>query len=893
MSKAYVREIEKNDDWDCFVCDKNILRPHRAQHWALRNFMCKQLENIHKIHANSEEELNDLLSEDVSTCCPRKRKQSLTKSSTALLKRPLSIGTSISSQPPAKKSNTGIKSLLLSEQIRLSSLIQKAAVIKTPQPVQRPAKKNNNEIVCTPDIMGMINGNDETANKQATTQMPSTTIAPPPLVMRQENENRPRAIAPKNPIYHTVNGYQIDLNHAARQEIFRLPNGKLIQVRKQTAQPNSILATPPILPTLPRPQFTIRQAQPMASTTTRMFRPQQQPVQLRVRGPTIQPQQRFTFADGRVIFGTQAQIPSAPVPPAPALPVAQQSTVFTQQNGSISVARAPHSNTPFGKAKVEFEDKIINGMEICQHTINKMITLTNSTSFKTSRTFSDLKDLYIHLQYLFSYTSGKMKVLQEELTEGMEILAKQDPVLKEKTDADELEIVETKTDVIEVDSEDDEIEDSRQPTLAKTVVTAVKKPILKHIQYTAQNELPNVDVETALATHFVEKQSTPERTEVAIDVVESSDKKLNIRPVVKVEKLENSKSIVVKHYLQQIRKRKAQSSSRETTPETDSIREVTLDTESLLQSELDNDERPNENIDIGPVGILDLNEEKDDMSQSEDHAGKNLPKEIADNGSTGDENNDSLISDGITTNSNQDEGKYKDVKTQNEVHDKNEDSTESDKHNMSEEVTEVPSNDENNDPPLSNDKSASDDKGEEKDHISDASKEMLENAKSPDSLKDDEVLNVENELPADILAISHEYSDAISIAADSVEESQFEITDNNELWNEAAKADSEPKSEETEKAIKDSNKKPLSIEGGIESIKGIEPEILSETEIDDELSAISVNDDSSVLSLSVANDSTINSTINDLENCTKNNDGNLELHASESTENYEKNSEPI
>lgn len=39
LTHSYVKEIEETDDWNCFVCDKNILQKHRGQHWALRNFM--------------------------------------------------------------------------------------------------------------------------------------------------------------------------------------------------------------------------------------------------------------------------------------------------------------------------------------------------------------------------------------------------------------------------------------------------------------------------------------------------------------------------------------------------------------------------------------------------------------------------------------------------------------------------------------------------------------------------------------------------------------------------------------------------------------------------------------------------------------------------------------
>lgn len=38
----------------------------------------------------------------------------------------------------------------------------------------------------------------------------------------------------KKAVYHTINGFRIDLNVAAEMHNYYLPNGKLIQVRKQS-----------------------------------------------------------------------------------------------------------------------------------------------------------------------------------------------------------------------------------------------------------------------------------------------------------------------------------------------------------------------------------------------------------------------------------------------------------------------------------------------------------------------------------------------------------------------------------------------------------------------------------------------------------------------------------
>lgn len=54
-----------------------------------------------------------------------------------------------------------------------------------------------------------------------------------------------------SPVYYTINGYRIDLNTAARQESFRLPNGKFIQVKKQPNSATLLQQQPPPPPNQP------------------------------------------------------------------------------------------------------------------------------------------------------------------------------------------------------------------------------------------------------------------------------------------------------------------------------------------------------------------------------------------------------------------------------------------------------------------------------------------------------------------------------------------------------------------------------------------------------------------------------------------------------------------
>lgn len=599
--------------------------------------MNKQLEKIQQINVSSEDELNNLLNEDVSGCCPRKKRKAIMplKPVVALpTKRPSTSSGFANAQPPTKKIAINPPSKTLRPPIQnLQTYRTSPVAAKT----RTPPKASNNEIVCTPDIMGLFNDNDDNSIP-TTNMMPSTTLAPPPLVMR----NNPRLIRPAltpTPIYHNVNGYQIDLNHAARQEIFRLPNGKLIQVRKQTAPPIPGPFRPGLTPR--GPQFTIRQANPapvpMQTTTARMFRPQvAQPRSVRPTGP----QQRFSFTDGRIVPANSS--PQAPTPPTPApvLPPSA-STVFTQQNGSISVARAPQPNTPFGTSKVEFEDKIISGMEICQHTINKMITLTNSTSFKTSRSFSDLKDLYIHLQYLFTYTSGKFKTLQESLTTGMESLAKHDSALKEKDDADELEIVEEKQDVIEVLSDDEEpVVSKKKPGPASaTLLTLLKQPTFKNpedneattsteestakaaevesIGEAASSEAPMTQIPGAEREAASEGAATS--SGIRLESILSNDKKLSNKVVVKVEKLEDSKNPIIKEILNRIQEREEMQTSDESS--CDGSPDITIDLNVVRE---EGDKEP------AAIEVINASAAKVDEGPQEDGENVEEPVENAD-----------------------------------------------------------------------------------------------------------------------------------------------------------------------------------------------------------------------------------------------------------------------
>ncbi len=178
-----MKEIEDNDDWSCFVCNKDILKRMRAQHWALRNFMNKQLEKIQKIDISSEDELTNLLNDDLTTCCPKKRRRAAPtpRPTPPAMKRPGSNGPS-PNLPPAKRP-------ALLHQLRPTRPLGPMTYPRASGP-RIIAPKRGNDLVCTPDILGMAS---------------SSGAQPPPLAMRQlQRPAGPRgATNVTNPIYHT------------------------------------------------------------------------------------------------------------------------------------------------------------------------------------------------------------------------------------------------------------------------------------------------------------------------------------------------------------------------------------------------------------------------------------------------------------------------------------------------------------------------------------------------------------------------------------------------------------------------------------------------------------------------------------------------------------------
>jgi hypothetical protein len=386
------------------------------------------------------------MNKDLSTCCTSK-----------ILKRIApkrkSESSTIETIPPAKKQIKQITPKLLNPSLPTNS-----------------TKPNEERVVvqCTPDILSMFNNQDE--NQSQAGQQPGTTSnssvgnnpAPPLRLIRREvaikDTGKQAGLIPTpihvasatttNPVYHTINGFRIDLNTAAQSDTYRLPNGKLIQVKKQTPAVTSKSTTPTTAttPTSIRPmtitprtvQLSIRPiGGPMNNKTSpptsinqqlqqqyqQQQQQQQQQLQQHLHNPPLQFQQSQSIIQFRNIAPNilQTQL-SQPAP----------------QNGSVTPSQPPPllirtvaSNSPMGSARQQFEQRVDNSMEVCQHIIGKIRTLTFSSAYKNAQNIVDLKDLTIHLSYLLTYAIGRFKTLQEKCTEDMDKMA----VAESKTNA--------------------------------------------------------------------------------------------------------------------------------------------------------------------------------------------------------------------------------------------------------------------------------------------------------------------------------------------------------------------------------------------------------------------------------------------------------------------------
>ncbi|KAL9704076.1 hypothetical protein quinque_007594 [Culex quinquefasciatus] len=499
LSRACVQDISRNDNWQCFSCAPKIMWHLRAQHWALSNYIEKQKKDM-KDKNLSVQAINNMMKQDNTTCCTNKGANK--KATTPVVNKKGQKRASDAAELPTlgtakiPDKRPGPRPMSMSPQVA------------TP-PAAKKAKTDNNEVVCTPDIMSMFMNPEEppplvtagrpgapgaaapkqvvpagapvpVQNRQVVVRPAAPNAANPVPMRMPAGAQASNAVPP--PVYHTINGYRIDLHTAAQQGTYRLPNGKLIQVRKQAPA-----ATPPVT-SIPSRNVTIA-----PKPTTVMYNPAsmaqnprmangggnahlnyaiQQQQQLQEQRLQQQRQQQM-LQQQRQQQQQQPQVTIQPGQPQPTIVAGQINPALQLPTLALlqGMVNGPHEDSPLGRSRKNFEGKLLSGVEICQHIVNKINTLTNSNSFKNIRNVRDLKELYIHVSYLLTYAIGRFKTLQEKCVDDVkkmgftkesdfvmmgEQISNRNPEEDKSDDEDDCEIIEQNTTLIEIDSEDED-----------------------------------------------------------------------------------------------------------------------------------------------------------------------------------------------------------------------------------------------------------------------------------------------------------------------------------------------------------------------------------------------------------------------------------------------------
>lgn len=262
-----------------------------------------------------------------------------------------------------------------------------------------------------------IESNSEHTATYQHKESPQTTITHTFLISVTTTNN--------GPIYHTINGHQIELNSAAQQNPIRLPDGQIVHVRKLST--NAAVAEP--APTIAQPlqtqhefgQHSVTQFQSLSSVNS------------------SQAFQQFTAS----------------------------SISYSMQSTESTLGPRKFATGPVGDACTQFEQQIFNAVEICRTTEVKLRTLMNSNAYKTVRNVNDIKELLIHMSYLLTFTLARYKALQDSCIDDLRKLGfrtEADSLSDGKvihkygseSDVNEVEIVEPKHATINLDDSDDE-----------------------------------------------------------------------------------------------------------------------------------------------------------------------------------------------------------------------------------------------------------------------------------------------------------------------------------------------------------------------------------------------------------------------------------------------------
>ncbi|EDS42458.1 conserved hypothetical protein [Culex quinquefasciatus] len=248
----------------------------------------------------------------------------------------------------------------------------------------------------------------------------------------------------------------------------RLPNPKTV-----TSAPsrNVKIAPKPTTVVYNPASMVLHQQQQLQEQRLQQQRQQQMLQQQRQQQMLQQQRQQQMLQQQRQQQQQQPQVTTQPVQSQPTIAVGQINPQLSTLALLEGLVNGPHEDSPLGRSRKSFEDKLLSGVEICQHIVNKINTLTKSNPFKNIRNLRDLKELYIHVSYLLTYAIGRFKTLQEKCVDDVkkmgftkesdfvmmgEKISNRNPEEDKSDDEGECEIIEQNTALIEIDSEEED-----------------------------------------------------------------------------------------------------------------------------------------------------------------------------------------------------------------------------------------------------------------------------------------------------------------------------------------------------------------------------------------------------------------------------------------------------
>lgn len=379
-------------------------------------------------------------------------------------------------------------------------------------------------------------------------------------IVRQDTQN-----ITNSPVFHMYNGFKIDLNTAAQQSTMKLPNGKIIHVRKQPTITGSAprprmqtaitatrlrasLQAPRVIPSgaLRRvaPNTNIRGPPPLLvhnqphQIPQQILRPQQAPQQMVRTAYAPMPTQTNQFYPG---LQTITRPPMVQYQPQLQAPIQQQIRMQQQQQmpgtGNVQYVNQPpnanmaqpqamqprlYANDQVGKARTQLERQIFNAIEICHQIDGKLKTLMNSNAYKNANKLNDVKELYIHLSYLFTYTNGRFRTLQDKCMDDLRKLGFKNDAKNlmsgnvidkygSDCDEDDMEIVEPNHTTINLDSDDEQSTSEQTPTKKKSLTP-------RQTSSTIQTNEPNDQAVAETIENTEDVDTSTEQIECDVDI---------------------------------------------------------------------------------------------------------------------------------------------------------------------------------------------------------------------------------------------------------------------------------------------------------------------------------------------------------------------------------------